>query len=154
MRHKTFIRFLIPGLLALCTLSCTGSRTGGVCRVNLSDTSDSLTLERFSGKPSSTLVVDVEAGTPTVPFGLEDAVHVGIIHNPDSTKAALAYVFSLVPDSVDTLSSTALRYHFTTGRSGRLMLMSARSEGTIPEAVTMLDRRVRSGWNQKPTEKD
>lgn len=128
-------------------VSCTG--TGGksaIHRTDLFDTDDTVRVEVFKGKPESRIAVEVEAHSAAVPFGIEDVFHVGTRHLEDSTKCGFVYVFSLKPESVDTVSATALRYHFTLGRKGRLMLMSASHPDGITEALNRLDSRVRKGW--------
>lgn len=136
-------------LIALfpCMISCTG--TGGklpVRQTDLFDTDDTVHVEVFKGKPMSRLAVEVEAHSAAVPFGVEDVFHVGTRHLEDSTKCSFVYVFSLKPESVDTVSATALRYHFSLGRKGRVMLMSAKHPDGVTEALNRLDSRVRKGW--------
>lgn len=133
--------------LSLSLLSCSGA--GGrlsTHRVDLFEKEDSVRIDLFEGKPESRMTVEVDARTGAVPFGVDNAFHVGVYHAPDSTGTGFVYVFSLTPEAVDTVSATTLRYHFTLGRNGRLMLLSARHPEGIMSAMERLDRRVQKGW--------
>ena len=130
-----------------CMVSCTG--TGGkpqVRHVDLFDSDDSVRVEIFKAKPLSKLAVEVETHAASVPFGVDNALRIGTCCLPDSTECSFVYVFSLRPESIDTVSATLLRYHFSLGRNGRLMLMTARHPEGIPEALERLEDRVKRGW--------
>ncbi len=127
-------------------ISCTGTGETPICRTDLFDTADTIRVDVFKGKPQSRIAVEVEARSAAVPFGTEDVFHVGTCHLDDSTKCGYVYVFSLKPESIDTVSATTLRYNFSLGRNGRVMLMSARHPEGITEALNRLDSRVKQGW--------
>ncbi len=134
-------------VLSLCACSCTGTgKREAVHQVDLFAPADSVRLDLFEGKPLSRMAIEVDARAGAVPYGVDDAFHVGVYHAPDSTGTGFVYVFSLTPESVDTVSATILRYHFSLGRNGRLMLLSARHPEGITPAMERLDRRVQKGW--------
>lgn len=137
-----FIVALFP-----CILSCVG--TGGksqICQIDVFDSEDSVSVDVFEGKPLGSMIVQVEAHAPAVPFGVDEAFHVGTCHFSDTSSCGFIYVFSLKPDSIDTVSTTMLRYHFSLGRNGRVMLMTARHPDGITEALELLDNRIKKGW--------
>lgn len=119
-----------------------------ICHTDIFDHDDSVRVEIFEGKPQGRMAVEVEARATAVPFGIDDVFHVGTCHFSDSTRCGFVYVFSLKPESIDTVSATALRYNFSLGRNGRVMLMSARHQDGITEALNCLDARIAKGWIQ------
>ena len=144
-------RWLIIGSFTFftCVLSCVGTVSNSQIRhIDLFDHDDSVRVEIFEGKPQGRMTVEVEAGAAVVPFGTDDAFHVGVCHFPDSSRCGFVYVFSLKPESIDTVSSTVLRYNFSLGRNGRVMLMSARHPEGITEALNNLDAQIGKGWIQ------
>lgn len=131
----------------LCMISCTGTANKSPLReVDLFDREDSIRLDIFEAKPLTRIAVDVDARTAAVPYGTDDMFHVGTYHDTDSTKCCFVYAFSLTPESIDTVSATILRYHFTLGRKGRLMLFSAYHPEGIARALERIDERTRKGW--------
>lgn len=144
-------KWLIIGSLALfpCVLSCMGTQGNSQIRhIDLFDHDDSVRVEIFEGKPQGRMAVEVDAHAAAVPFGTDDVFHVGTSHFPDSSRCGFVYVFSLKPESIDTVSSTVLRYNFSLGRNGRVMLMSARHPEGITEALNNLDAQIGKGWIQ------
>ena len=143
---KISLRLLLLGIFP-CMISCAGTANNSPLRkVDLFDCDDSVRMELFEAKPMSRLAVEVDARTEAVPFGTNDIFHVGTYHLTDSTKSCFVYTFSLTPESVDTVSATTLRYHFTLGRKGRLMLLSANHPDDITSAFEHFDRRTKKGW--------
>jgi hypothetical protein len=145
MKSKLAIILMI--IVFPCIFSCAG--TGGQStsrQIDLFDSEDSVMVDVFEAKPMSSISIDVDARAAAVPFGTDDVLHVGTCHLTDSTTCGFVYVFSLKPESVDTVSSTTLRYHFTLGRKGRVMLMTAKHPEGITEALGRLDARVKEGW--------
>lgn len=144
---RIYIGLVLFFVLFPCVCSCVGTgSTPIVHQVDLYETDDSIRVDVFESRPLSKVAVDVDARSASVPYGVNDLFHVGTTHFQDSTKSCYVYVFSLVPESVDTVSATTLRYHFTLRRNGRVMLMSARHPEGITEAFSLLDARVKKGW--------